>query len=62
MSDVRRKPAGLSESMTESQFENGYWYATELKDFATRLGVPSVAGSAKTSSRKRSGISSATAK
>ncbi len=27
--------------MTESQFENGYWYATELKDFATRIGVPS---------------------
>jgi SAP domain-containing new25 len=27
--------------MTESQFDKGYWYATELKDFAARLGVPS---------------------
>jgi hypothetical protein len=26
--------------MTESQFENGYWYATELKDFAIGVGVP----------------------
>jgi hypothetical protein len=41
MSDVEHKPAGLSESMTERQFEHGYWYATELKDFATRIGVPS---------------------
>ena len=24
----------LSTSMTLSQFENGYWYATQLKDFA----------------------------
>ena len=36
-----RRRAGLSESITESQFDNGYWYATELKDFAARLGVPS---------------------
>ena len=27
--------------MTETQFDNGYWYATELKDFAARIGVPS---------------------
>jgi len=26
--------------MTATQFANGYWYATELKDFAGRLGVP----------------------
>jgi hypothetical protein len=31
----------LSESTTETQFDHGYWYATELKDFATRIGVPS---------------------
>ena len=37
---MARKPVGLSESMTESQFDNGYWYATELKAFATRIGVP----------------------
>jgi SAP domain-containing new25 len=41
MTDVERKSAGLSESMTETQFDNGYWYATELKDFAARIGVPS---------------------
>ena len=33
--------AKLSASMTVSQFENGYWYATELKDFAQVLGIPS---------------------
>ena len=27
--------------MTEEQFENGYWYATELRDFARGLGIPS---------------------
>jgi SAP domain-containing protein len=41
MSHVKRKPALLSESMTEAQFENGYWYTTELKVFAARIGLPS---------------------
>jgi hypothetical protein len=27
--------------MTETQFEHGYWYASELKAFAKRIGVPS---------------------
>ena len=27
--------------MTLSQFENGYWYATQLKDFADAIGIPS---------------------
>ena len=27
--------------MTVTQFENGYWYATELKHFADSLGIPS---------------------
>jgi len=27
--------------MTITQFENGYWYANELKDFAESIGVPS---------------------
>jgi hypothetical protein len=27
--------------MTERQFENGYWYATELRAFAVKLGIPS---------------------
>jgi len=26
--------------MTLTQFDNGYWYATELKDFAQRIGIP----------------------
>jgi hypothetical protein len=30
----------LSTSMTSTQFDNGYWYATELKDFAQRIGIP----------------------
>jgi len=31
----------LSTSMTQAQFDNGYWYATELKDFAKTIGIPS---------------------
>jgi len=27
--------------MTIAQFENGYWYATELKTFAESIGIPS---------------------
>lgn len=27
--------------MTETQFDNGYWYAAELKDFAKEIGIPS---------------------
>ena len=27
--------------MTEVQFENGYWYTTDLKEFADRIGIPS---------------------
>lgn len=33
----------LSRALTETEFENGYWYATELRDFARHLGVPSAA-------------------
>lgn len=33
--------ATLSKSMTVTQFENGYWYAEELKDFAETIGIPS---------------------
>jgi hypothetical protein len=35
------KRTGLKSTMTEEEFENGYWYATELQEFATRLGIPS---------------------
>ena len=31
----------LSTSMTAAQFDNGYWYALELKEFAKRIGIPS---------------------
>lgn len=31
----------LSKSMTLTQFDNAYWYATELKEFADRIGIPS---------------------
>ena len=27
--------------MTLTQFDNGYWYATQLKDFAKKIGIPS---------------------
>jgi hypothetical protein len=30
----------LSKSMTEEQFENGYWYALEVKAFADEIGIP----------------------
>ena len=33
--------------MTEEQFENGYWYATELRAFARELGIPSACETAK---------------
>jgi len=26
--------------MTLAEFENGYWYATEIKDFAQKIGIP----------------------
>jgi SAP domain-containing new25 len=31
----------LSPSMTQAQFDNGYWYATEIKEFAKTIGIPS---------------------
>ncbi len=27
--------------MTETEFDNGYWYATEIKQFAREIGIPS---------------------
>ncbi len=30
----------LSKKMTAVEFENGYWYATEVKDFAEEIGIP----------------------
>ena len=34
-----KKPK-LSKSMTEEQFDNGYWYAIEVKAFADEIGIP----------------------
>ena len=34
-----KKPK-LSRSMTEEQFDNGYWYALEVKAFADEIGIP----------------------
>jgi len=31
---------GLSPMMTLREFENGYWYREQLKDFALRIGIP----------------------
>jgi len=31
----------LSPAITLTEFENGYWYATDLKDFAHTIGIPS---------------------
>jgi len=36
-----RRAAKLAASMTETEFDNGYWFATDLKKFAEKLGVPS---------------------
>ena len=30
----------LSKKMTVTEFDNGYWYATEIKDFAQAIGIP----------------------
>ena len=37
----------LSTCMTEAEFDNGYWYAAELKKFAEKIGVPSARRSRK---------------
>ena len=35
------KKINLSQSITEKQFDNGYWYALEIKEFARKIGIPS---------------------
>jgi hypothetical protein len=30
----------LSRNMTVAEFANGYWYATEIKEFAEQIGIP----------------------
>src|SRR6266851_832503 len=36
-----KRKTKLSTRMTVTQFDNGYWYATELKEFAETIGIPS---------------------
>ena len=33
----------LSSTMTVAEFENGYWYREDLKDFGLRIGIPAAA-------------------
>jgi len=40
MSGKKAKKARLHPSMTETEFDNGYWYATELCEFAMEIGIP----------------------
>jgi hypothetical protein len=35
--------AALSPAMTVREFENGYWYVDELRDFGGRIGIPGTA-------------------
>src|SRR5258708_14237027 len=35
------KSRTLAKSMTVEQFDNGYWYAVEIKAFADDIGIPS---------------------
>jgi hypothetical protein len=37
---VVKQKVKLSTSMTLTQFDHGYWYTTELKDFAKTIGIP----------------------
>ena len=36
-----RPQTKLSASMSQAQFDNGYWYATQIKEFAKTIGIPS---------------------
>jgi len=42
----------LSPMMTLRDFENGYWYLDQLKNFAERIGIPSCEEAAKRRTRK----------
>jgi SAP domain-containing new25 len=37
---MKQYESRLSKSMTEEQFDNGYWYAVEIKTFADEIGIP----------------------
>jgi hypothetical protein len=42
----------LSPTMTVREFENGYWYREQLKDFAERIGIPAETTSSLISSQR----------
>jgi hypothetical protein len=37
---LMKSKSKLSAKMTVAEFDNGYWYATEIKDFAQAIGIP----------------------
>ncbi len=37
---VMKTKSKLSRNMTVAEFDNGYWYATEIKGFAVEIGIP----------------------
>lgn len=37
---VMKAKSKLSRNMTVAEFDNGYWYATEIKGFAVEIGIP----------------------
>jgi hypothetical protein len=39
---VNKKRARLSPTMSVEQFDNGYWYATEVRSFAKSIGIANV--------------------
>lgn len=36
----RKRRRRLTTTMTVAEFDNGYWYATEIKEFARTIGIP----------------------
>ena len=43
LADSGQMTTRLSSTMTLREFQNGYWYADELRDFGQRLGIPGAA-------------------
>ncbi len=37
---MRKRKRKLTPTITETEFDNGYWYATELRSFAVEIGIP----------------------
>lgn len=39
---MNERRARLGPTMSVEQFDNGYWYATEVRSFAKSIGIPRV--------------------